>query len=144
MNRLSEIEIGGIKYLLNFSVQAASEIYERYGDTAGMQECIMDGYTEKSIAETLWVLDILARQGAEYVKLHEDGEQLFLCTDILRTLLGIREFNEVRASIFEAISKSMTETVEVKPPKNAGTTQGIATLRGFGFMDAFLQFLKKS
>ena len=79
MNRLSEIEIGGIKYLLNFSVQAASEIYERYGDTAGMQECIMDGYTEKSIAETLWVLDILAQQGAEYVKLHEDGEQLFLC-----------------------------------------------------------------
>lgn len=144
MNRLSEIEICGTTYQLNFSVQAASEVYERYGDTAEMQEKVMDGYTEKSIAETLWVLGLLERQGAEYVKLHDGEEQPVLCTEVLPTLLGLREFNEVRAKIFEAITKSMTETVEVKPSKNAGTTQGIAALRGSGFMDAFLRFLKKN
>lgn len=144
MKRLSEIEISGVTYPLNFSVQAASELYERYEDIAGMQERVMDGYTEKSIAETLWVLELLLHQGAEYKKLHGEEEPPALCTETLPTLLGPYEFNEVRARIFAAITKGMTETVEVKPSKNAGATQGISALRGSGFMDAFLRFLKKS
>lgn len=143
MDRLTSIEIGGYSYPLNFSVLAASKVYERFGDVSGMQERVMDGFTEKSIEDTLWVLKLLAEQGAEYEKVRNGTEIEPLNTEGLPVLLGIREFNGVRSKIMEAVTKSVMQTVEIKPPKNAETTQGNRALRGFGFMDAFWAFLKK-
>lgn len=143
MNRITEIEIGGTKVPLNFSVLAASKIYERFGDVSGMQEAVTSGFTEKSIQDTLWVLELLAEQGRAYEKIRNSAEVEQLHTEGLEVLLGIHEFNEIRSKIFEAVSKSVMPTVETKPPKNAGATQGRTALRGSGFMDAFLGFLKK-
>ncbi len=144
MDRLTEIEIGGYSYSLNFSVLAASKIYERFGDIGGMQESMMDGFTEKSIADTLWVLDLLAEQGAAYQKIRNDKAIKPLDTENLPILLGMSEFNEVQAKMLEAVTKGIVSTVEVKPSKNAEATQGRIALRGFGFMADFLPFLRKS
>lgn len=143
MDRITKIEISGYSYPLNFSVLAASKIYERFGDIAGMQERMMDGFTEKSIEDTIWVLKLLAEQGAEYEKVRNGAEVATLQTESLPVLFGIREFNEVRTKILETVTRSITQTVEIKPSKNAGATQGKQALRGFGFMDTFLGFLKK-
>jgi len=143
MNRITEIEISGTKVPLNFSVWAASQIYERFGDISGMQEAVTNGFTEKSIQETLWVLGLLAEQGRAYEKIRNGRETEPFSAEGLEVLLGIHEFNEVRSKIFEAVSKSVMPTVETKPPKNAEATQGKAALRGFGFTDVFSGFRKK-
>ena len=145
MDRLTRIEIGGYSYPLNFSVLAASKVYDRFGDVNGMQERVMNGFTEKAIEDTFWMLELLAQQGVEYEKIRNKNEIEELNVEGLQTVFGIREFNMVRSKIMEAVTNSVMQTVEIKPPKNAGTTQGEAdkrTLRGFGFMDAFSAFLK--
>lgn len=143
MNRITEIEIGGAKVPLNFSVLAASKIYERFGDISGMQEAVTNGFTEKSIQDTLWVLELLAEQGRDYEKIRNGVEVEPLHREGLEVLLGIHEFNEIRSKIFEAVSKSVMPTVETKPPKNAEATQGRPALRGFGFMGTFLESRRK-
>lgn len=146
MDRLTRIEIGGYSYPLNFSVFAASKTYERFGDVDGMQERVMNGFSGKSIEDTFWMLELLAEQGAEYEKIRNNVEIEKLNVEGLQTIFGIREFNMVRSKIMEAVTNSVMQTVEIKPAKNAGTTQGEENkraLRGFGFMDAFLEFLKR-
>lgn len=146
MDRMTKIEIGGYSYPLNFSVLAASKTYERFGDVSGMQERVMNGFTEKAIEDTFWMLELLAQQGAEYEKIRNNNEIEKLNVDGLQTVFGIREFNTVRSKIMEAVTNSVMQTVEIKPAKNAGTTQGEGenrALRGFGFMDVFWASLKR-
>ena len=112
----------------------------------GMQERVMNGFSEKAIEDTFWMLNLLAEQGAEYEKIRNNTEIEKLNVEGLQTVFGIREFNLVRSKIMEAVTNSVMQTVEIKPAKNAGTTQGEENkraLRGFGFMDAFLEFLKR-
>lgn len=143
MDRLTEIEIDGKVYFLNFSVSAAAQVYEKFGDMTGMQESMTDGFSGESVENTLWMLALLLEQGAAYQAIRNGGKGEMPDMESLPALLSMHEFHVVQGRIFEAVTKSIAPTIEVKPSKNAETTQGNRALRGFGFMGGFSPFRRK-
>lgn len=126
MNRISEIEIAGKKYPLNFSVKAARAVDEKFGSLDKLSGVIgvSDNFTE-NMYNIHWMLILLMEQGAAYKKL-VDGEDIVIPTsDDLEVLIGAPDLVPAQAAILQSIGLSMKPTVEVEPDsKNAETTQG--------------------
>lgn len=125
MDRLCEIEIGGIKYPLNFSVKAARLVDEKFGsldNVSGVYGKSVDMKT--TLYNQSWLLYLLMEQGAEYIKL-VDGKDVNLPNiDDFEVLIGVLDMKVVQEALFECIGISLTPTVEVETdPKNAETTQ---------------------
>ncbi len=125
MNRLCEIEIGGITYPLNFSVKAARLVEEKFGGVhkvTGVYGKSADLCT--TLNNQTWLLQLLMEQGAKYKKL-VDGEDIELPTDDeIEVLIGALGMKDVQIALFGCIGISLTPTVEVETdPKNAETTQ---------------------
>lgn len=126
MNRISEIEIAGKKYPLNFSVKAAKTVDEKFGSLDGISGVI--GAAEDfstNLYNIHWMLCLLMQQGAAYKKL-ADGEEVEIpSADDLEILIGAPDLVMAQAAILESIGLSVKPTVEIEAdPKNAETTQG--------------------
>jgi len=123
MDRITEIEIAGKKYPLNFSVKAAKEVSKRYGDISN----IGDAFSGKAIAEMMdeanWILALLIEQGVEYKKIVEGEEIKGLTQDELEIVMGVTDFSNLKATLLGAMTAGMKREVEVEPEKNAETTQ---------------------
>lgn len=125
MNRITEFEIAGKKYPLNFSVKAARVVDERFGGLDNVKGIFGWGNIAESLYNISFMLSLLMEQGAAYKEIVE-GEKITLPTaDELDTLIGAPDVVRAQTAIFEAVGISMKTTVEVEPDaKNAEATQG--------------------
>lgn len=124
MNRITELEIAGRKYPLNFSVKAAKEVSKRYGDISSVGDAFSDKPLDEMMDEATWLLALLLEQGAAYKKAM-DGEDIKVFTkDELEVVLGVTDFAKLKDTLLGAMMAGMKREVEVAPdPKNAETTQ---------------------
>lgn len=119
MSRITEIEIAGKKYPLNFSMKAARQFIERYGSVEDVWRKLGEMNQIEKLAEINWILALMIEQGCAYRKL-VDGEDLApLTTDELEVLMGFTDFAALSDKIQEAIIAGMTPEIELKLKKKA-------------------------
>lgn len=124
MNRITEIEIAGRKYPLNFSVKAAKEVSERYGDISNIGDAFEGKSTSEMMDEANWILALLIEQGVAYKKIVDGEEVKGLTQDELEILMGVVDFADLKSTLLGAMTAGMRREVEVEPdPKNAEATQ---------------------
>lgn len=126
MNRISEIELAGKKYPLNFSVKAARAVDEKFGSLDNLSGvCGVSENLTTTLYNIRWILQQLMEQGAAYKKIVEEEEIEIPSEDDMDILIGIPDIVTAQAAILESIGLSMKPTVEVdSDPKNVETTQG--------------------
>ncbi|HHX36603.1 MAG TPA: hypothetical protein GX717_01320 [Clostridiaceae bacterium] len=124
MDRITEIEIAGKKYPLNFSVKAAKEVAKRYGDISNIGDAFTDKTMDEMMDEANWILALLIEQGVAYKKI-VDGEDIKALTkDELEIVMGVVDFADLKDTLLSAMTAGMKREVEVEPdPKNAEATQ---------------------
>jgi len=124
MNRITEIEIAGRKYPLNFSVKAAKEVSERYGDISNIGDAFEGKSTSEMMDEANWILALLIEQGVAYKKIVDGEEVKGLSQGELEIVMGVVDFAGLKNTLLGAMTAGMEREVEVEPdPKNAETTQ---------------------
>lgn len=124
MNRITEIEIAGSKYPLNFSVKAAKEVAKRYGDISNIGDAFTNKTMDEMMDEANWILALLIEQGVAYKKIVEGEDIKALTKDELEIVMGVSDFADLKNTLLGAMMAGMKREVEVEPdPKNAETTQ---------------------
>jgi len=125
MNRITEIEIAGKKYPLNFSTKAVKEITARYGDIANVGNVFAQKSTDKMMDEVVWLLALLIDQGVKYKKIVESENVSGISAEDLEIVLGVADFGNLQSQIMGSMLSGMSRTVETEEDsKNAKTTQG--------------------
>jgi hypothetical protein len=122
MNRLSEINIAGTTYPLNFSVKAAKEISERYGGLENVDKAFTGKSVDEMMNEVIWLLSVLIGQGVAYKRIVEGEEIKSITTDELEIVLGVADLSDLKDQIMGAMLNGMDREVEVDA-KNSETTQ---------------------
>ena len=123
-NRITELEIAGKKYPLNFSTKAAKEVAKRYGDIANIDKAFKDKTTDEMMDEAIWILALLIDQGVTYKKIIDDEVIKGLSTEELEVVMGVADFANLKTTILGAMTAGMSREVEVEPDqKNEETTQ---------------------
>lgn len=124
MNRITEMEIAGKKYPLNFSLKAAREVAKRYGDISNVTDAFNGKAVDEMMDEAAWILALLLQQGAEYKKV-VDGEDIKIFTKgELEVVLGVADFAGLKETLMDAMLAGMKREIEVEPDiKNAEATQ---------------------
>lgn len=124
MDRITEIEIAGKKYPLNFSVKAAKEVSKRYGDISNIGDAFTDKTMDKMMDEANWILALLIEQGVAYKKIIEGEDLKGLTQDELEVVMGVVDFADLKDRLLSAMTAGMKREVEVEPdPKNVEATQ---------------------
>ena len=124
MSRITEIEIAGKKYPLNFSVKAAKEVAKRYGDIANIDKAFNSKTMDEMMGEANWILALLIEQGVAYKKIVEGEDVKGLKEDELEIVMGVVDFADLKDTLLGAMTAGMEREVEVEPDtKNAETTQ---------------------
>lgn len=124
MNRITEFEIAGKKYPLNFSVKAAEMIGERYGDISEIGKAFDGDNASKMLSEFVWLLSVLIDQGCAYKRIVSGDDIAAPSLDDLKVIIGMQDFIARKSELMNAIVSGMKPTVEVEPDaKNADTTQ---------------------
>ena len=131
MNRITEFELGGKRYPLNFSVAAARKIDEEYGGFEKLNGVFAWESVESALKDCFWTLRLLMEQGAAYQRIF-GGEVVEIPTlEEMEILLGGPDIQRMQRAIHEALGLGMEATVEVEPdPKNGETTPSKEALRG--------------
>jgi hypothetical protein len=125
MSRITEIEIAGRKYPLNFSTKAAKEISARYGGLENIDKAFSAKTVEAMMDEVLWLLTLLIAQGVAYKRIVESEEVEGISAEDLEVVLGVADMPGLKDQILGSMSAGASREVEVEPdPKNAETTQG--------------------
>ena len=123
MSRITEIEIAGKKYPLNFSVKAAKEVSKRYGGIENVTDAFSGGAVDEMMDEATWILAVLMEQGSAYKKII-DGEDIEAPTqDELEIIMGVADFTNIQDVLMGAMTSGMEREIEVEPGKNETTTQ---------------------
>lgn len=124
MDRITEIEIAGKKYPLNFSVKAAKEVSKRYGDISNIGDAFSGKTMDEMMDESSWILALLIEQGVAYKKIVEGEDIKALTKEELEVVMGVVDFADLKDILLGAMMAGMKREVEVETdPKNAETTQ---------------------
>ena len=125
MKRITEFEIGGRSYPLNFSVKAAELFAERYGDVSEIGKAFEGENTAQMLSEFTWILFVLIEQGCLYKNLVENANLNAPTFDDLKVIIGLQDLFIRRDELMRAIVSGMETTVEAEvDPKNVEATQG--------------------
>lgn len=134
MNRIKTVNIAGKEYQLNFSVNAAAAVHDRYGGFGGINPALGLVKTEgeepqKSMVEITdeiaWMLETMIREGAAYSHVVDGKEAPIISAQDIKTVLSVIEILEMRLDVLEAVGAGLTATVETEPSKkNGNATQG--------------------
>lgn len=125
MNRITEIEIAGTMYPLNFSTKAAKEVAKRYGDVSNIGDVFSDKPLDEMMDEAIWLLALLIQQGVAYKKIIDGETVKALGKDDLEVVLGVADIADLKDGLLGAMVAGMGREVEVEEdPKNAEATQG--------------------
>lgn len=125
MNRISEIELAGKKYPLNFSVKAAKEVSARYGGLENIDKAFSAKSVDAMMDEVIWLLSVLIGQGVAYKRIVDGEDAPNITAEELEVVLGVADLTTLKDQIMDAMVGGMSREVEVEvDQKNAKTTQG--------------------
>lgn len=135
--RILDFELLGVTYPLCFTLEAAEEFYQRYGDIdgwfkrlseltrqeetdpdTGQTRVVVEGDQIKLLAEILWLLDTLMQAGYERCAWDREEAELPPGLDELRKILCIGDIARIRAAIMQTIVLGNQREVGAQAPKN--------------------------
>lgn len=130
--KVGHIELEGVQHPLCFSLAAADELTEAFGDLQAME----DALTSDNVSTFARAMDttLAALMRAGRIRAQEVGEELpppIRCRPI--DLIGVNDRRAIIA-IYTTIAKDSKTEVEVDE-KNVRATQGEGQLRGFTTTD---------
>ncbi len=125
MNRITEIEIAGKKYPLNFSLKAAKKLAEKYGDIQNIGDALNTQNTSQQMETATFMLYILIDQGCAYKRIMEEEDIKAPTLEELEIIVGVADFANISQTLMDAMTAGMKPTIETEPeePKNAKATQ---------------------
>ena len=125
MSRITEIEIAGKSYPLNFSTKAAKVLAKRYGGLENIANAFAGRPADEALDELIQILVLLIDQGVAYRRIAEGVEAQGIGPEELEVLLGVSEYGRVKDTLLAAMSTGMSREIETVPdPKNADATPG--------------------
>lgn len=125
MKRLTDFEMAGKIYPLNFSVKVARKVDEEFGGLDHLGD-VMDGGIGKGLTAICVLLHEMMEQGAAYRKLTEGAEIEVPSLDEMETLIGAQDVGALSEAIMNAAGLGGKPTVEVEPDaKNGKTAQSL-------------------
>lgn len=126
MDRITKISINGVEYALNFSVNAAEAVLNRYGDLNINKAFFVSKESKNSVVDVIkevaWLLDILTHEGAEYLR-EKTGEEYPVIDAKTIQLMPMGDVLDMHARVLQAVGTGMMHTVEVKPDKKNEETE---------------------
>ena len=125
MSRLTNIEIAGTSYPLNFSTRAAKEISARYGGLENIDKAFSGKAADAMMDEVVWLLSLLIEQGVAYKRIVDGEEIKGITSEDLEVVLGIADLAGLKDKILDSMTAGASRTVETESdPKNGKPTQG--------------------
>lgn len=122
--RTPEFTVGGKAYPLNFSVRAAKEVTERYGDISQIGDAFQTENLVKTMEESIWLLALMMNQGIARRNLLEGKQEQGVKESELEVLLDASDMGRLRAALMDAMTAGMSREVELEvDPKNGEATQ---------------------
>ena len=135
--RVVDFELRGAVYPLCFTLDAADQFYQRYGDIdgwygrlseltrqeeadpdTGETRVIVEGDPIKLLAEVLWLLDTLMQAGYEYSAWDQEEAELPPGMEELRKIVCIGDISRIQAAVIRAITLGNMREVGSGPAKN--------------------------
>lgn len=125
MDRITEIEIAGKKYPLNFSIKAAKQITAKFGSVSGVGAVFKDKSIEEMMDSVTWLLALLIEQGVKYKKIIEGEDVPGISADELDIILGVADLTGLQSQLLAAMTAGMNREIETEgDSKNGKATQG--------------------
>lgn len=121
--RITETEIDGRKYPLNFSIKAGILFSERYGSVEDTWESVSKKTPTEQLREICWMLQTLIEQGFAYQKIFNEkqnkiSEKIPTAED-LEVMIGFMEFYHMQDEIQKAMLAGISPEVQVELKKKA-------------------------
>lgn len=124
MNRITEIDIAGKTYPLNFSTRAAKQMAARYGGMDQIDTAFEGKGIDEMLDDVIWMLALLIDQGVAYRRIIDGVQVDAVSADDLEVLLGMGDLVRIKDVLLEAMLAGAGREVEAEPdPKNAEATQ---------------------
>ncbi len=126
MDRITKLNCEGVEYALDFSLNAAEEVFKRYGDL-NVNKALFTSEDNNAtiidvVMETVWLLELLTQEGSKYF-LKKTGEKYPVFDAEALMLMPFADVLELRVPVLNAIATGMLPTVEVKPDKKNEETE---------------------
>lgn len=120
-----EITVGGKAYPMNFSIKAAREVTDRFGDIGNLGRAFQGDDMGKQLEDIVWLLALLINQGIARRNLLDGTQERGVKAEDLEVLLDMEDLGRLTDELLAAITAGMAQEVELEPdPKNGETTQG--------------------
>lgn len=133
MNRITEVELCGKMYALNYSAKAAQILSDRFDGPQnvfrafipGKDEGRIDPLTTEVFDNVLFAAETMMKYGAKYREIFDGVSCGALSVAEMETLLGQQEYLILYSAVLGALQSGARREVEVEEdPKNVEATQG--------------------
>lgn len=122
--KITRLKIEGREYLLCCPIYVMKEMNEHFGGMEKIDEALSQNDLSAVIDESLWILSTLMKAGERYAEKNDLDHNKALSVEQLQDLCDISTLFDIRESIFDVLSASAKQEVELEPAKNQDTTSG--------------------
>lgn len=119
--RTGKIKIGDKEYLGCFSTRVLANVEDYTG--MSFETGLKDILEKKSIKDIIWFVSQLINAGDRYAKMEGIDNPGTLDEDEIYDIVGVDDYEDVFGSIGEIVKAGTKPEIELKPAKNAKTTQ---------------------
>lgn len=129
MNRIVEIDIGGKKYPLNFSLAVANYVDDEFGGLDAVAQKLQESRSESCKLNAKLAAKMI-EQGAEYFSLTSGEKREIIGEQEILTLVSLADYTNLADAVATAINKGVVREVEVKTAKKEKAAPGKPAAHG--------------
>lgn len=118
------VEIDEREYILCCPISVMKELNEHFGGMEKIDEALSQNDLSAVIDESMWILSTLMKAGERYAEKNSLDHNKALSVEQLQDLCDISTLFDIRESIFDVLSASAKQEIELEPAKNQDTTPG--------------------
>ena len=124
------VEIDEREYILCCPIYVMKELNEHFGGLGKIDELFNYGDLSTIVDESMWILSAFMRAGERYAEKNGIECSKALTVEQLQDVCDIETLFDLRESLFEIISASTKQEIELEPQKENGATPGESRQRG--------------
>lgn len=117
MDRITYFELGGVKYPCCFSVGAQAEFAQRCGGLEHISRLMDKKDLTAMLQNILWMLSVLMRYGAEYMRFYGDDCPEPPTYEQLQAVISPADAPRCQMAVVEAMKSGNHTTTQTAPAK---------------------------
>lgn len=118
------VEIDEREYILCCPISVMKELNEHFGGIEKIDELFNYGDLSTIVDESMWILSTFMRAGERYAEKNGIECSEALTVEQLQDVCDIETLFDLRESLFEIMSASTKQEIELEPQKENGATPG--------------------